>query len=208
MVTSMIVNLLKKILGSSPRGLIELYGLQDWYLSLDAETQSKVKTYYSLGMNNKADDIDTGNFVDHNTKFNGCQKFLCGVGGNAVSKDPAFAELVLVKALTAPDDNPIDRHFVYNHLIELLYKQRKSRQDAIELCMKYCHEDIDRIDSFASAWKSTAGVDLPRIPSFNRLRLIYEHRGDKDAAMSVVERYRMFIGADETLVSYGDEVSE
>lgn len=208
MVTKMIVNLLKRILSPSPRGLIELYGLEDWYLSLDSATQSKVKTYYSLGMNNKADDIDTGNFFDHNTKFNGCQKFLCGVGGNAVSKDPAFAELVLVRALTAVDDNPIDRHFVYNHLIDLLYRQRKSRQDAIDMCMKYCLEDIDRIDSFASAWKSTDGADLPRIPSFNRLRLIYEHRGDKDAAMSVVERYRMLVGPAETLVSYVDEVSE
>lgn len=116
-------------------------------------------------------------------------------------------ELTLVKALSSSGDNPIKRHFIYNQLIDILYKQRNSRADAIDLCIKYCIEDIDRIEAFkvayikeyediqdnliASGYKSKKDryeVTLPRIPSFSRLRIIYEKQGNYSAAISVVER--------------------
>lgn len=203
----MIGKLLKTILYSSPKGLIELYGLQDWYVSLDPEIKSKIKTYYALGMNCNPDHIDKGNLIDFNQKFSGCQKFLNGIGGNAISKDPAFAEFILLKALSSVDNNPIDRHFVYNSLINLYYRQREKRPDAIDLCVKYCIEDIQRIDAFKVAWISDYEciqdnlianghkkpeeryeVKLPAIPSFDRLRIIYEKQGKFREAIQVCSK--------------------
>ena len=58
------------------------------------------------------------------------------------------AEKLLLKALEAEDDNPIDRHFVYNDLIELYYKLRNEREDALEKCINFCKEDIERLTEF------------------------------------------------------------
>lgn len=116
-------------------------------------------------------------------------------------------ELMLVKSLSSCGDNPIERHFIYNQLIDILYKQRNSRADALDLCIKYCIEDIDRIEAFkvayikeyegiqdnliASGYKSQKDryeVKLPRIPSFSRLRIIYEKQGKYREAIQVCSK--------------------
>ena len=76
----MIGKLLRKILTPSPKGLIELYGLQDWYQSLAAETRVKIKTYYTLGTQGNSDEVD---IVHPNTlviKHRGSQRFLGVIG--------------------------------------------------------------------------------------------------------------------------------
>ena len=89
----------------------------------------------------------------------------------------------------------------------MLYKQREKRADAIDLCIKYCIEDIQRIDAFNVAWKKKfedihssltadgykqntdkSDVDLPRIPSFDRLRIIYEKQGKFREAIQVCSK--------------------
>ena len=203
----MIGKILQSFISPGPKGLIQLYGLENWYLSLDADTREKVKSYYSLGMGCDPKRVDQGDLVSFNPIYKGCQNFLSNVGANAISKDPSFAEMVLLKALSSQDDNPLNRHFVYNHLIDLLYKQRDKRPDAIDLCIKYCLEDIQRIEAFkvayikeyegiqgnliASGYKSQKDryeVKLPSIPSFDRLRIIYEKQGRFREAIQVCSK--------------------
>lgn len=203
----MIGKILKSFISSGPKGLIQLYGLENWYLSLDDDTREKVKSYYSLGMNCDSKRVDQGDLVSFNPMYKGCQNFLCNVGTNAISKDPSFAEMVLLKALLAQDDNPLNRHFVYNRLIDLYYKQREKRSDAIDLCIKYCIEDIKRIEAFKLAYikeyediqnqlisrgqkkiEDKFEVDLPGIPSFDRLRIIYEKQGKHREAIQVCSK--------------------
>ena len=195
----MILELLQKLLTPRPKGWIAYYGLEDWYLHLSEDTRQKIKAYSA-----RPDEVDKGTRLGTTQS---AQSYISTIGTYAASKDPEFAEFMFQYALMAPDDNPIDRHFVYNHMIEMLYKQREKRADAIDLCIKYCIEDIQRIDAFNVAWKKkfedihaslTADgykqntdkldVDLPRIPSFDRLRIIYEKQGKFREAIQVCSK--------------------
>ena len=172
----------KKLFGYQPGGLIQFYKLSDWYTSLSPEQQSKVKYYYSLGMNTDPKNVDTGNISSTSTS----QKFLYPIGMNATShKDYKIAETVLLKALEVPDSNPMDLHFVYNALIDLYYKQRDDRPDAINFCIDFCLLDINSIEQFIALWHQQVKslgipddkIETPRIPSFERLSIIYDKQG-------------------------------
>jgi len=110
---------------------------------------------------------------------------LKGVGSSAINnKDYQFAEKVLLKALNAEDSNPTDKHFVYNSLIKLYYKQRDNRDDAIEKCIKYCKEDIESINNFLDAWDG----EPPRIPAFKRLAIIYDKQENHREAIEICNK--------------------
>jgi len=195
----MILELLQKIFTPKPKGWVAYYGLEDWYLSLSEDTRQKIKTYSA-----HPEEVDRGTCLGTTQS---AQSYLSTIGTYAASKDPGFAEFMFQYALMSPDDNLIDRHFVYNHLIDLLYKQREKRSDAIDLCIKYCIEDIQRIDAFKVAWiKEYEGIQdnlisrgfkkhqdryevkLPNIPSFDRLRIVYEKQGRFREAIQVCSR--------------------
>lgn len=195
----MILELLQKLLTPRPKGWIAYYGLEDWYLSLSEDTRQKIKAYSP-----HPNEVDKGSHIGTTQS---AQSYLSTIGTYAASKDPTFAEMMFKCALMARDDNPTDRHFVYNHLIELLYKQRDKRPDAIDLCVKYCIDDIKRIEAFKVAWiqeyegiqtNSIANrhmkpqdrheVTLPSIPSFDRLRIIYEKQGKFSEAIQVCSK--------------------
>jgi len=170
---------------NKPKGLLAYLELDEWFLSLTSEERAKVRKYYSTGFNTDPKHLDSGD-----TSFCSItqQGFLGDIGHNALAqKDYAFAETILLKALQSRDDNVIDRHFVYNSLIELYYKQRESSPDAIEKCIKYCLEDIGILEEFIGAWKKKYSGDIPRIPSVERLAIIYEKQGKFEEAINICE---------------------
>jgi len=172
--------MLQKLLTPRPKGWIAYYGLEDWYLSLSEDTRQKIKVYSP-----HPDDVDKGS---HLGTTQSAQRYLLTIGTYAL-KDPAFAEFMFKSALMAQDDNPIDRHFVYNYMIDLLYKQRENRADAIDLCIKYCIEDIQRIEAFKTTYEARFHDGLPVIiPSFDRLRIIYEKQGKFREAIQLCSR--------------------
>ena len=171
---------MQSFISSGPKGWIAYYGLEDWYLSLSEDTRQKIKAYSP-----HPNEVDKGS---HLGTTQSAQRYLLTIGTYATSKDPAFAEVMFKYALMARDDNPIDRHFAYNELITLLYKQRENRADAIDLCIKYCIEDIQRIDAFKTANEARFHDGLPLIPSFDRLRIIYEKQGKYREAIQVCSK--------------------
>lgn len=186
----MVLGILSRIFGSGrerEENLLDDLGLRDWYENLPEAEQEAVHGYSTM--------FSTGgeiNQIDHTRKGPSTtpQSFLKGVGSSAVHhNDLEIGEKVLLKALEAEGDNPTDRHFVYNSLIDLYYKQRDERDDAIENCITYCKEDIERIDEFLRAWGAGPGNPKPpRIPAFKRLAIIYEQRGEYQQAIEVCER--------------------
>jgi hypothetical protein len=106
-------------------------------------------------------------------------------GSNALAaKDYKKAEQLSLAALKANDCNPNDRHFAYNTLIKLYYKQRGERADAIEKCVHYCVEDINRLEEFIEFHLEEFTV-LPGIPSINRLLIIEEKGGAIEDAIEL-----------------------
>jgi len=119
------------------------------------------------------------------------------------------AEKILLKALEAEDVNPIDCHFVYNHLIELYYKQRNERKDALEKCIHFCNEDIKHLPEFLLSYKNqyTPIPDLPeemsypQCPSIERLAIIYEKNKEYQKAIDLC-KYAIELGLEVKWDSY------
>ena len=161
--------------------MIEVLGLEEWYRNLSEEERQKLHEHSTaFGTGGEYNMLEQPVKTTTQTE----QGYLKGVGSTALAnEDYAFAEKILLKALEADDDNPSDRHFVYNSLIELYYKQRDDREDAIEKCIHYCNEDIERIEEFLSEWDG----EPPRIPAFKRLAIIYENQGEYGAALDICD---------------------
>lgn len=183
----------KKSSSYQPGGLIRFFRLSDWYTTLSPEQQSKVKYYYSLGINTDPKNLDTGNI----SSTSNSQKFLYPIGMNATShKDYPIAEIVLLKALESVDGNPIDLHFVYDSLINLYYKQREDRPDALSRCVDFCLRDINSIEQFIDLWNQESKslgnpddkIETPRIPSFERLAIIYDKQGGFSEAIKICKK--------------------
>lgn len=175
---------LAKLLRSNNDGvpdLLDVLGLEEWYRRLSEGERQKLHEHSTaFGTGGEYNMLEQP--VKSTTQTQ--QGYLKGVGSTALAnKDYAFAEKILLKALEADDDNPSDRHFVYNSLIDLYYKRREVREDAIEKCIRYCNQDIERIDEFLNEWDG----DPPRIPAFKRLAIIYENQGEYDAALEVCD---------------------
>lgn len=92
----------------------------------------------------------------------------------------------------------IDRHFLYNQLIDYYYGLRDKETGALDICKKYCIESINHTPKFLSKDKkqheslySGEYKDYeyisPRIPAFQRLAIIYDNEGKYKEAIEVCE---------------------
>ena len=171
--------------------LIEVLNLREWYLNLSDGQRQKLHDYSTSFTTEGEVNMLEGN-VEATTQT--AQGYLKGVGSTAASqKDYEFAEMVLVAALEAEDGSATDTHFIYDTLIDTYYKQRDEREDAIEKCIEYCKKDIaiaqDFVDEFG---------EVPVIPSFKRLAIIYEKEERYEDALDVCDRALEFGTADGT----------
>lgn len=162
-------------------------------MALSSEEQAKIKYYHSLGMITDPRRVDAGKASTTQT----LQNFLSSLSVVAISsKDFNLAEKMSIEGLTVKDSNPVDLHFVYNHLIDLYYKQRDTRPDSIERCVDFCDRDMTSIRQFLKAWRKKlkrpgvkeSEVQIPRIPSFERLAIIYEKQGRFSEAINVCKK--------------------
>jgi len=167
--------------GSDVPDLIIGLGLEEWYLNLSDEQRQKLYEYSTFfGTGGETNLLDRG--VQETSQS--AQEYLKGVGGTAAGEnDYAFAETVLLKALERDDGSATSTHFAYNELIDVYYKQRDDRDDAIKKCIEYCKKDIEIAEEFVAEFG-----EVPRIPSFKRLAIIYERQDRYEEALVVCDQ--------------------
>jgi len=136
--------------------------------------------------------------------INQCDAWLQG-GHLMAGKNWDKAEKLLLSALEAEDDNPVDRHFVYNHLIDLYYRLRNDREDALEKCVYFCKEDIERLPVFFRRWNREYPfmLNLPQCPSIERLAIIYEKNNEYQKAIDLC-CHAIDLGLEITWDSYNE----
>lgn len=174
-----------KVGSDEPKGLLAYLGLGEWFSSLTYEDQCKVREYSNgLGFNPK--DLDVGN-----TRFGSTTQsiFFNGIAYNAIKdKDYFFADKMFSESLQSKEISVIDRHFTYNNLIDFYYKQRRSSSDSIEKCVEYCLKDIQILEEFLNSWKKKyEKATIPRIPSIQRLIIIYEKQGKFEDCIKICD---------------------
>ena len=174
-----ILNLFRS--GPSVPDFIVSVGLEEWYTNLSDEQQQKLHEYSTFfGTGGEMNLLDKGTGETSQS----AQEYLKGVGSTAASeKDYEFAEMVLLEALDREDGSATSTHFTYNELIDVHYKQRDVHEDAIEKCIQYCKKDIEIADEFVAEFG-----EVPRIPSFKRLAIIYERQERYEDAIAVCDR--------------------
>lgn len=161
--------------------LIGALDLREWYLNLSSEECQKLhhhSTWFGTG--------GEENMLEWNVTevSQTSQEYLKGVGSTAASeKDYDFAEMVLLSALEYEDGSATSTHFTYTALIDVYYKQRDDREDAIEKCIEYCKKDIEIADGFVDEFG-----EVPRIPSFKRLAIIYEKEEKYKDALGICDQ--------------------
>lgn len=167
--------------GPSVPDFIVGVGLEEWYTNLSDEQQQKLHEYSTFfGTGGEMNLLDTGTVETSQS----AQEYLKGVGSTAASeKDYEFAEMVLLEALDREDGSATSTHFTYNELIDVYYKQRDDREDAIEKCIEYCKKDVEIADEFVAEFG-----EVPRIPSFKRLAIIYERQERYADAIAVCDQ--------------------
>lgn len=167
--------------GQDVPALIKVLDLEEWYMDLTVDERRKLHEYSTFfGTGGEMNLLDQG--VTDTSQS--AQEYLKGVGSTAASeKDYEFAEKVLLAALDREDESATSTHFTYNALIDVYYKQRDDRGDAIEKCIEYCKKDIEIAEEFVAEFG-----DVPRIPSFKRLAIIYERQERYEDALAVCNR--------------------
>ena len=100
--------------------------------------------------------------------------------------------------------NILDKHFFLNNAAECYYKQRDIRDDALDLCEKYCLMDIELFEKnkkqMMLEWQSrpTGGEFNCRIVSYKRLAILYEKANRYDDAIRICESAITFQQSDGT----------
>lgn len=122
-------------------------------------------------------------------------------------------EKLLLKYKSMVNNDSKHLHFIYMNLIDLYYKQRNERVDAIDLCIKYCKMDIEVFPFFLKEvsdenvnqlrfFQSSYQVgteeyiryekyikETPNrkfgMPSYKRLAIIYEKQGKIQEAIDI-----------------------
>ncbi|MFC6954073.1 tetratricopeptide repeat protein [Halorubellus litoreus] len=167
--------------GSDVPELIIGLGLEDWYKDLDENQRQKLRQHSTFfGTGGETNLLEVGRRETSQT----AQEYLKGVGSTAANEgDYDFAEMVLLTALEREDGSATSTHFTYNELIDVYYKQRDSREDAIEKCVECCEKDIQIADEFVREFG-----EVPRIPAFKRLAIIYEKQERYEEALDVCDK--------------------
>lgn len=173
-------------------GIVASLGLTDFWRTLSEDERQFIRECYglALGRRGKEDEkyVDSPKIKPFRTTMTAAQ-FLQIYAGWAVSaKRYTLADRLVTESLRL-SQTATDRHFALNTAIDLTYKLRNNDPTAIDRCIAYCREDIRLMPDFIREYKRSYPeyVTLPRIPSFQRLAIIYENMGRYDDAISVCE---------------------
>ncbi len=183
-------------------GLLKALDLWDWFESLDARQQKKVKKYYSikviknLNFPYKAKHFDSGEIEKPlYTK----RTFLATIAQTALLEgDYETAEWLYLEALKQ-EGTPYEAHLIYNDL--LLLSQRIKDFDRMK---RYCEEDIKIYPHYKEELKRRWGGKLPQINTFEVYVYLLEREGKVEEALKLIE----FIKKEGITYPYYEEVKE
>jgi tetratricopeptide (TPR) repeat protein len=206
-----LINILGRQSKKKYGGTIAALGLEDFWNSLLSEERDFIRECYdsSLGSRN-AKYLDSPK-VNINTTQTASSFLICYAGWAISKKRFDLADKLLDEAIKR-EENAIDLHYTYNELIDLCYKRREEGPEWLDLCMKQCLEDIELFPKFKEEYlqeeraryielanspittkterkkylKEAGNVTFNlRVPSFQRLAIIYEKQGKYKEAIDI-----------------------
>lgn len=182
-------------------GYVKSLGLKKFWgeLTIDERElckESFAKSFYPNPFNKES--VDNSNFKIKADLS--ASDFLAITATRIINqKNYVLAEKLLLKASTQEKD-AIKKHNILTTLIDVYYKQRVEREDALEKCVFYCRKDIQLASKVIEEKKD--------IPSFKRLAIILENEAKYAEAIRVSELALKYGVSDGTKGGYEGRIEK
>ncbi len=169
--------------GKKVGGIIHYLNLDDFWFSLSPSQRDKLVRYGKQGLG------QSGSIAEGTVSSSSGRplQFLTGMLTWAVSDhDYDLSDRIIEYGSGIMDDATlVDRHFFLTTAADCYYKQRDSRDNALEMAKKYYQKDIELFPKYKSALKRETGGVLPRIASFTQMAIILEKEGHYQDAIDI-----------------------
>lgn len=170
------------------QGIIGYLGLEDLWYSLTEEEQEILTRYessfcyenkekFSLIKGDGSTARTCLDFILHNLSMASSEK-QCGLADKIIF----YAENNHIWK-----EDILNAHFYREVIAEYYYKLRDERENAIELSIKFCLEDINNFNLYSKKYFHVFSYTVPFIRTFYRLMIIYEKQGRYEEAIKYCE---------------------
>lgn len=170
------------IFKSSPYGgYIKFFKLQSFWHSFSAEDRKKMKKMYEKSFYPNDFDLELIDSKNKKTKPEiSVVDFLSVIGTRCYNqKEFSLAESCFEMAIKKCKDKKTI-HELNSKLIDVLYKQRSEKEDALDKCVETCLSDIQLVQKMKT-------IKNKEVASFKRLAIIYEQKSQYDDAIKISE---------------------
>ena len=177
-----------EIFKSKPKieGEIGFQGLADWWLSAFTESErSYIEQVYkplSIGGENERP-LTRGKILSMSQTAAG---FLVGLASwFRKTTELTIAQRILEKADSLVGKTTLDKHFAYQGMIEVFYKNRKN-PESLRAAIQACQKQIELAPLATKAFREEFGdSQLPRHVGYEQLSIILEKEGNYKEAIRV-----------------------
>lgn len=182
-------------------GYVKSLGLKKFWGELSTEEREIckdgfAKSFYPNPFNKES--VDNSNFKIK-TDISASDFLVTTASRIITQKNFALAEKLLLKASEKEKDD-FKKHDILTTLIDVYYKQRMEREDAIEKCAFYCRKDM--------LLASKVIEKKTEIPSFKRLAIILESEAKYAEAIRVSELALKYGASDGTKGGYEKRIEK
>ena len=190
-------------------GYIGFFGLEKWWLSTFSESERDYieEVYQPLGAEGTLQ-LTHGKI----TFWTGRPKnILYALAGWFKKDSDRYLAYRILDRAAVEEGSTLDRHFFYQQLAKTSWSDRHQRDDARDICIRACDQQIAMSKEAAAAWLAEyPGDELPRHYGYTQRAHIHQIDGEFDEAIALVRRGQLegwrSIGDDEMLRGARDSV--
>lgn len=166
-------------------GIIAYLGLEDFWNSLTPQDQSDLIRYYQGGLspNTNGSPIE-GNIG--NSSNNIFKYFSSMLTWTEREKNYSLSEKIIQcgHKVNYSNSSILDYHFFLQTSADIYYKQKDSRDNAIDKVIDFCKEDVSLFPQYSKVMEKEYG-SIPRITTFQTLVMAYEKKQMYSEAIEV-----------------------
>ena len=168
----------------APAGLIQYFGLTDWWLTVFTEEERKkiVSTFQPLG--GAPNSLTVGDITYSNGTAVGLLSPLAGWFRNAEDRSIAYRIIEKAEELALQAD-VLERHFLYGAKIQAYYPFCNKDDFALPRAVQACEQQIEMSSEAARAFREKYPGELPAHMGFEQLTIIRERQGDFESAINL-----------------------
>lgn len=166
-------------------GIFGYLGLDAFWLDLTEEQRALMTKYYRSCLGADRNGSPAEGHIERSSARP--LQYLSAFIGWAVSdKQYSLADVIVEHCNRIyPAASLIDQHFYLLTATEGYYRQKKVRDDALDLAEKYALMDVELFPKYKGPLEKDMDGKLPRIPAFMQLSLIYEQTGRLQESVNI-----------------------